>query len=389
MKVIVYDPLFSSVGHFFRYNKHVLSLLSDNPLIREIEYISNGKEGDEYKLISPKISVAYGVTGRGSSQIKSYQTKGLKKVILYVGMMRNYLSVIKYINNSNSDFCFFTSNGMVPFWMAALVTCRVNFVVSVISLKWFYDCMTSKHLLYVAYSKFLKKASLIFVTEEVYRKVLSEANYKSIAVLHDRWLQDLGNDNDALKEVDAEDNLRLLTLGTISHMKNPIAFVKLLQSSENNRKLEYCYDIYGKSLDKSGEELGSMVKNSQLINYYDDYIENVKFDSLMKEADIIVIPYDGDYTKFMTSGVMWDCFKYKKPILCPDLEPFRYYIETFNIGFIYTPETLQDLLDSIVLSKNTTLVNIQENYRRLYNEISHENLLKKFMHDLKMIEGVA
>jgi len=378
MKIIVYDPLYSSMGHFFRYNKYILTLLSDNPSIREIIYISNEGEGASFDKISSKIK-SMSIPGIKSAQILSFQSYGFGKIKLYINMLWGYSRVIKYINESRCDLCFFTSNGMLPFWLAVNLKLRKKYIVSVISLKWLYDKYSGKHLLFLAYRYFLRHTIRALVTEECYIGALVSRQVRHVSVLHDRFLHKIEPISSYGVNISADNRTKLITLGTLSHRKNPLEFVKLLRSISERERTRLRYDIYGKSLDDTGELLRSLINNDSIINYHDQYIGDDEYERLMLHADFIVIPYDGSYTKFMTSGVMWDCFEYQKPIICPDVEPFRHYISTYNIGFIYTPDTLGSIIRKLHQNKDKIGEMMRQNYKKLYEIQSYQNTSERFV----------
>jgi glycosyltransferase involved in cell wall biosynthesis len=221
------------------------------------------------------------------------------------------------------------------------------------------------------YTRFLRKADLVLVTEECYVKFLNDHKINRVAVLHDRYLQ-----KQHFRSRNTGTTLRLVTLGTISSSKNPINFIQVLTSRDTD--FLYRYDIYGKSLDACGLVLHDAVKINSHIHYYDQYISDSEYISLLEKADFVVIPYDADYTKYMTSGVMWDCFERCKPIICPDVKLFRFYIEKYKIGFTYTDESLVGLIKELAENKAKITLELQCNFEILCGEISHENVSVKF-----------
>jgi len=377
MKIIVYDPLYSSVGHFFRYNKYVLSLLADMSFISEIVYVSNEGEGEIYKAISSKVVSVQNVSDITSIQLESIRTRGIKQILFYLRLMKSYWRIVQFINDSECDLCLFTSNGILPFWLLSIVCLRKRFVVSAISISWIYQGTSIvRYVLFAAYRKFLRCADQVLVTEHCYIQPLASHGVSNVSVLHDRYLQKqtpfVGS------PYVSYDQLCMVTLGTVSSGKNPIEFIKILKNI-TARDVAFRYDIYGKSFDKTGSILKKIVAGDHRIRYFDQYVANREYVSLLEQADFVVIPYDIHYTRAMTSGVMWDCFEHRKPILCPDIEPFRFYVATYGIGFVFTDESLENLIASILLNKSNVLKKISLNYDTLYDDLSPKVMLEELM----------
>ena len=100
MKILVFDPLYSSVGHFHRYNRYILSILENTPHIEEIIYISNDGEGLLYEKLSSKVKSIDDVSDINSAQLRFIETKGIARIRLHLVMVREYLRIIKYINKN-------------------------------------------------------------------------------------------------------------------------------------------------------------------------------------------------------------------------------------------------------------------------------------------------
>jgi hypothetical protein len=383
MKVIVFDPLYSNVGHFFRYNKYILTLLADMPPIKEIIYISNKDEGRVYEKISKKIRVVSAEDGdqysRTTAQDSLYQTNGIARIKLYTSQMLSYFYIIKRINGLEGDICFFTNNGMIPFWIAVILKLRKKYVVSVISLKSIYEKHSKKHFFYALYRRFLRRAAYIFVTEEPYKKLLNDLlRIHHVAVLHDRFLRNKDSMSAGDLNIKEDATIKLLSLGTMASAKNPVEFVRLLKGVSETIKSHFKYNIVGKSHDGTGDILDNLITSEPCVNYHNSYISDIEYDVLMLNSDYVVIPYSGEYTNFMTSGVMWDCFEQQKPIICPDNELFRFYVSKYNIGFIYTNDTLDSRLENLIKNKDEIKNLFQQNYKKMYDDYSYANTLESF-----------
>jgi glycosyltransferase involved in cell wall biosynthesis len=176
--------------------------------------------------------------------------------------------------------------------------------------------------------------------------------------------------------------LVLATVGTINREKNPINFLTALIGTRLVDKKEFVeYRIIGKCFGEIGSHILDIVRGKGGIYFYDSYISHEAFSSLMAEVDIIVIPYDADYTKYMTSGVMWDCFSYGVPMLCPDVPLFRYYIEKYGVGYIYDQQT--DLRELILMIKNDRpkmVAMCSEGFRKMSRDFSFESNASR-LHD--------
>jgi len=378
MKIIVYDPLYSSIGHYYRYNKFILEMLSDIGFIKEIIYIESETEGKEYTSISSKIKIHSPSLKNPSFQIRTMQAKGiLNKLSLHYDALNSYRTIVDYINKSDCDYVFFTSNGQISFWYSVLKL-KFPYIVSAISIKWIYDKFTIKHLIYYIYNKYLTNSSLLLVTEKYYQNILKQRNFKRVEVLNDRYLRHkIKIVNNSQPQYISKNRLLLTTLGTISKNKNPIDFIKELIAIGFQNK-DAIYKICGKSIDATKYMVYKLIKNWPNIYFNDDYISNDEFETLVEEADFIVIPYNYSYTKFATSGIMWDCLERQKPFICPNVAPLSDYITNYKIGYLYNSSNLDSLLDFLITNRKNIKEKMHRNYISLIENKNYKNTLNDF-----------
>ena len=381
MNILLYDPLFSDIGHFLRYNKYLTELLSNMDEVTTITIIAENKKLLSLAEVSAKVKVLYVDTEIKSLQIKSMQAKGWQKMKLFFKAYSNYSKIIKKINISDADLVLFASQGQLAFWLN-MRKLRLKYIVSAISIKWIYKEKGIRNFLYTQYRYFLKRSELNLFTEIFYKEISEKEGVFKGLVMPDRYLSPINFFNESAI---FKDKIKFLTVGTISKSKNPLSFVKewVRLKPEILKYIEY--EIAGKAMDISGIELVKEIENCKNILFTDAYIADDAYEKLMKEADFMVIPYSGEYTKYVTSGVMWDCFERGKPIVCPDIEPFKYYINQFKIGYLYKEGELEKTIALLIAEKTIFLKDLKLKYQKMHELYSKEKLLFLFKKHLNSL----
>jgi glycosyltransferase involved in cell wall biosynthesis len=381
MHIIIYDPLYSTIGHYTRYNAYVLEITSCLPHVNKISFLICQGECDKFKYISDKIDVVALSDENRDIQVSHMEAKGIwEKITNHFRVYGIYRDVIRRIDAMQGDLVIFTSQGQLPFWLAVKAM-KKSYAVSAMSLKWLYSKKGFSHFLYTSYQKFLQKARVAFVTELCYVNILEENRVKNCSVLHDRYLEN--KTASVIPEKNRqEETLRLVTVGTLSQIKSPIPFAKALMQVHPSPD-QVSYKISGKSMDGTGEELQALIQRNELIEYRNEYISEQLYIDVLQGCDYVVIPYDAEYVKFLTSGVMWDCFMLKKPVICPDYEPFRHYIKQYGIGFCYDPAECSKFLEQLV-RRDLKIDSLNEKYR-IMTEALGKNRAIHFMHNI--VEG--
>lgn len=372
MKIIIYDPLYSKVGHYFRYNKFIIQLLAKTDVVQNIEVICTNKELLTLENLSEKIKINYIENSIDSMQIKAMEAKGFKKLQLAIKSYNSYKNIVNLINNSDSDLAFFPSQGLSSFWLCARKI-KIKYAISLISIKWIYERNSIRLPLHALYKSFIKNSSLNIFIEHYYKNITIQHVQTHNIVMPDRTLAK----KSATKNKYNKEILQLVTLGTISRIKSPLNFLKEWQKLPQQVVSQFFYKIHGKVMDATLlDEIVDLVGISSHVEFVNDYISESSFSEILDQADFAVIPYSKDYTKYATSGVMWDCFEKQKPIICPNVEPFRYYINKFKIGFLYNEGKLHETLLQVQNQKDSFFASLEGNYHKLQDINSEKNFIE-------------
>ena len=374
MKIILYDPLYAEKGHYQRYSKYISKLLCSSEKIEKVYYFTDKSELN-WDLDSDKIQIIY----NNSSRIEDIQTKFIqvknerfKKLKLIISSFLHYYFVFKQLRRIKADKTIFLSQGQLSFWVPVLLFYK-NYVVSVIILKWLYETNGVRYFVKKIFELFLKKSNTTFFTEDIYLEDTKHLNLSKTFVLSDRFLSTSNSKNSLIKSENSHEKIKLLTLGTISSNKNPIKFLKQFKELEKNVQSRFEYKIYGKIVEENLDELWDLVNEIEPVVLKDEYINQELYVELMSEADLIVIPYSGEYLKYATSGVMWDCFEKSKPILCPEHELFMLYINRYQIGYTYNQKNFNTVLKEITNDAPEKMMKIITNFEKLQNDFSFDN----------------
>ena len=371
MKIIVYDPLYADVGHYSRYNKFITGLLSGIPGVNAVHVLSSDKKLEALEQLSSKVKVSYLESALDSMQVRSMNAKGWGKVRLAIQAYKSYSDVIKLINNSDADLVFFPSQGQLPFWLASKKL-KKKYASSLVSIKWIYEKKGFTYPLYALFRSFISKATFNIFIEDYYQAITNEHTPSRSIVMPDRSLKEHVH-----QEVNKQDNpLSLVTLGTISRIKSPYQFLTEWKILPPEIIRDFRWRIFGKVFEENlATELNGVVKDCKNVEFVNDYLSSSTFNELLDGADFVVIPYSWDYAKYATSGVMWDCFEKHKAIICPDIEPFRYYVNKYSIGYMYAEGQLEDTLRKVVRERRHFSQALPGNYKKLAREYSQERFI--------------
>jgi YbbR domain-containing protein len=79
MKIVIYDPLYANIGHFYRYNIFLVEILSSLDEVASIEIIGSDSKLKNLSDISDKVTVTP-IEQVEDIQILSLKAKGAQKI---------------------------------------------------------------------------------------------------------------------------------------------------------------------------------------------------------------------------------------------------------------------------------------------------------------------
>lgn len=373
MKIIIYDPLFSEFGHFYRYSRFICSMLSSLSFVDKIIVFSESNKLKDLEEIDPNKIVVRKIDSLVSNlQTNSIQSSTFKKVKLYFQAYKNYTKILDKVDEINADYVFFLSQGQMPFWLA-LKRVKTKTIISSISIKWLYKDSISDWVNNFFFARALKSARKVLFTEEIYNNKAKECGILSGFVFPDRFLSQ--RETTVKKKRDGV--IKLVTLGTIAKGKSPESFIREFLSIKSYVRGKFFYTIAGKDIDDSMKSFDSEMINFPEIKFLNTYLSGEEFNLLLYDADFVVIPYSEEYTRYATSGIMWDCFQRNIPIICPDIDLFRNYIEKYRIGYIYKSGELEETLKLIVNEIERFDGELAGNFYNLISDFDEATLIKR------------
>ena len=187
MKIVLYDPLYSKIGHYERYTNYIAELVCAIDAVKEVVYYTEMPDFEWSGKKSKKLKVERVESKMHSFQELSIKVDGLQRIRLGFNSFLHYLKILKSIEKENADKVIFLSQGIFSFWMV-LSMVGLKYSTSIISIKWLFENKGYRNVLKKLFEKYLKKADAVFFTEQMYVNTTANLKLKNSFVLPDRYL---------------------------------------------------------------------------------------------------------------------------------------------------------------------------------------------------------
>ena len=180
-KLIIYDPGFTSKGHFLRFNIYFLKLLSSQKKIKNIYYF--GKKIYKNKKITYKKII----------ELSDYEIKDfskIKKIAYYMFMLLKYYKVIKFLDTyGKNKILVLLSESNLFFNLILYIFYQHKYIIVSIHSKNFYNKGFFSSIIRKIYTLSYDKAEAIITLNKTNKKQIKKyLNKKNIFILPERNL---------------------------------------------------------------------------------------------------------------------------------------------------------------------------------------------------------
>lgn len=165
----------------------------------------------------------------------------------------------------------------------------------------------------------------------------------------------------------------LLTLGMLRPDKRIDYTVKEFLSLNESENWEYV--LAGKGYDKYEPIIERAITGHKNIKRYNEYLEYNKFYELIRKSHFVILA-DKQQESSVTNGTMMEALINYRPIIAPNYNPYKYYIEKYGVGLMFDPDKKGALSMTIKKANEIGIKTFEENIRNFLKTIEFENVSK-------------
>lgn len=141
--------------------------------------------------------------------------------------------------------------------------------------------------------------------------------------------------------------LNLLSIGSIRESKR---IEMILDCLKELGDADIHYIIAGKASSEYNEIIAEHSKGMYNVKRLDYRIPDSEYDTLLEQCDFLVL-CDKKQKSSVTNGTMNEALQKGVPIIAPDYNPYKYYIEKYGVGLVFDPSKPQSLANAITEAK--------------------------------------
>ena len=175
-------------------------------------------------------------------------------------------------------------------------------------------------------------------------------------------------------------NISFLVIGQLREAKHvPFTIQAFRKANIDGATLK----LIGRSQDEYEKEIQSAISKDKRIIRKNAFLEYDDFNKHFSESHFVVFA-DEQGPSCITNGTMTEALINHRPIICPNYNPYKYYIEKYNIGLMYEAGNVDSYAATMKIARDLGVEYFQTSIDEFLKTIRFDVVAKKLVEDLKL-----
>lgn len=139
--------------------------------------------------------------------------------------------------------------------------------------------------------------------------------------------------------------------------------------------------LIGRSLNDYEDTIENAISNDNRIVRVNEYLDYKDFFKYFSKSHFVLFA-DQQGPSCITNGTMMEALIHHRPVICPDYNPYKYYIEKYHIGLLYRPKDTNDYAKTIMKAANMGVSFFIPYIDEFLKTIHFTEVSKRFVQDI-------
>ena len=175
-------------------------------------------------------------------------------------------------------------------------------------------------------------------------------------------------------------NISFLVIGQLREAKHvPFTIQAFRKANIDGATLK----LIGRAQDEYEKEIQYAISKDKRIIRKNAFLEYDDFNKHFSESHFVVFA-DEQGPSCITNGTMTEALINHRPIVCPNYNPYKYYIEKYNIGLMYEAGNVDSYAATMKIARDLGVEYFQTSIDEFLKTIRFDVVAKKLVEDLKL-----
>lgn len=173
-------------------------------------------------------------------------------------------------------------------------------------------------------------------------------------------------------------NISFLVIGQLREAKHvPFTIQAFRKANIDGATLK----LIGRAQDEYEKEIQSAISKDKRIIRKNAFLEYDDFNKHFSESHFVVFA-DEQGPSCITNGTMTEALINHRPIICPNYNPYKYYIEKYNIGLMYEAGNVDSYAATMKIARDLGVEYFQTSIDEFLKTLSFDVVAKKLVEDI-------
>ena len=216
-----------------------------------------------------------------------------------------------------------------------------------------------------------------FVSDEIIREEFIELGISPnrLVIRPERYIEKMPSGS---FHKEASNRLGLLSIGSLREAKQIEKILDVLKQLNDDT---ITYTIAGKASDEYEKLIKSHSNGLQGVIRRNYRIPEEEYNQLIEQCDFLIL-CDRQQLSSVTNGTMNEALLKGKPIIAPNYNPYKFYIEKYGIGITFDPESIESLSSAILDAKQKGVACFTDNIKNYQRTLLFDVVAERFGKEL-------
>lgn len=146
------------------------------------------------------------------------------------------------------------------------------------------------------------------------------------------------------------------------------------------------YVLAGTSQESYEEVITPCISGHNNIRRINEFLDHSKYNDIISQSHFIILA-DRKQKCSITNGTMMESFINYRPVIAPNYDPYKFYVEKYGLGILYNPDMNGDLCRAINEASKIDCKIFQKNIDIFLNTILFDKLAVRLIVDLNALNA--
>ncbi len=140
--------------------------------------------------------------------------------------------------------------------------------------------------------------------------------------------------------------------------------------------------LIGRSQGEYEQVISQAIQGNKRINRVNSFLEYEDFFRYFSSSHFVLFA-DEEGRSCITNGTMMEALIHHRPIICPDYNPYKHYVEKYGVGLLYKAGDVESYAEALIKATKFGVESFQERIDLFLETIMFDNVARQLVSEIK------